>query len=172
MKEINLALLGFGTVGSGVAVTIRENSRIIEEQLGCKLVIKHVLVRNINKYKNNNLLKGIHLTDSFNDIIEDQSLDIIIEVMGGISPAKEYIFSALKKHISVVSANKDLVSLHGPEIIHMAIEKLHFLYCLCPYSKFHLKQLYLSIIHDACILIFAKKYLLHFHKLEPLKCSP
>ncbi len=123
MKEINLALLGFGTVGSGVAVTIRENSRIIEEQLGCKLVIKHVLIRNINKYKNNNLLKGIHLTDSFNDIIEDQSLDIIIEVMGGISPAKEYIFSALKKHISVVSANKDLVSLHGPEIIHMAIEK-------------------------------------------------
>ena len=123
MKEINLALLGFGTVGSGVAVTVRENSRIIEEQLGCKLVIKHVLVRNINKYKNNNLLKGIHLTDSFNDIIEDQSLDIIIEVMGGISPAKEYIFSALKKHISVVSANKDLVSLHGPEIIHMAIEK-------------------------------------------------
>lgn len=123
MKEINLALLGFGTVGSGVAVTIRENSRIIQEQLGCKLVIKHVLVRNINKYKNNNLLKGIHLTDSFNDIIEDQSLDIIIEVMGGISPAKEYIFSALKKHISVVSANKDLVSLHGPEIIHMAIEK-------------------------------------------------
>lgn len=123
MKEINLALLGFGTVGSGVAVTIRENSRIIEEQLGCKLVIKHVLVRNINKYKNNNLLKGVHLTDSFNDIIEDQSLDIIIEVMGGISPAKEYIFSALKKHISVVSANKDLVSLHGPEIIHMAIEK-------------------------------------------------
>ena len=123
MKEINLALLGFGTVGSGVAVTIPENSRIIEEQLGCKLVIKHVLVRNINKYKNNNLLKGIHLTDSFNDIIEDQSLDIIIEVMGGISPAKEYIFSALKKHISVVSANKDLVSLHGPEIIHMAIEK-------------------------------------------------
>ena len=123
MKEINLALLGFGTVGSGVAVTIRENSRIIEEQLGCKLVIKHVLVRNINKYKNNNLLKGVHLTDSFNDIIEDQSLDIVIEVMGGISPAKEYIFSALKKHISVVSANKDLVSLHGPEIIHMAIEK-------------------------------------------------
>lgn len=123
MKEINLALLGFGTVGSGIAVTIRENSRIIEEQLGCKLVIKHVLVRNINKYKNNNLLKGIHLTDSFNDIIEDQSLDIIIEVMGGISPAKEYIFSALKKRISVVSANKDLVSLHGPEIIHMAIEK-------------------------------------------------
>lgn len=123
MKEINLALLGFGTVGSGVAITIRENSRIIEEQLGCKLVIKHVLVRDINKYKNNNLLKGIHLTDSFNDIIEDQSLDIIIEVMGGISPAKEYIFSALKKHISVVSANKDLVSLHGPEIIHMAIEK-------------------------------------------------
>ena len=61
MKEINLALLGFGTVGSGVAVTIRENSRIIEEQLGCKLVIKHVLVRNINKYKNNNLLKGILL---------------------------------------------------------------------------------------------------------------
>ena len=123
MKEINLALLGFGTVGSGVATTIFENSSVIEEQLGCKLAIKHVLVRDIDKYKNNSLLRNIHVTDSFREIIEDDSLDIVVEVMGGISPAKEYIFSALEKHLSVVSANKDLVALHGPEIIHKAIEK-------------------------------------------------
>ncbi len=123
MKDINIALLGFGTVGSGVVKAINENSSIIEEQLGCKLVIKYILVRNINKYKGNELLGNIQLTDSFEDIIGDDSLDIVVEVMGGISPAKEYIFSAMEKHISVVSANKDLVALYGPEIIHKAIEK-------------------------------------------------
>lgn len=122
MDNINIALLGFGTVGSGVAETIKKNSAIIEEQLGVKIVIKSVLVRHPNFYTGNDLLSDVRLTSDFEDIIRDESLDIVVEVMGGITPAKEYIFKALEHQISVVSANKDLVALYGPEIIHKAIE--------------------------------------------------
>ena len=111
MKNINIALLGFGTVGSGVAETIKRNSAIIKEQVGVHLLIKHVLVRDVSKYTGVPLMKNIHLTDDFSEIIKDESLDIVIEVMGGITPAKEYIFSALDHGLSVVSANKDLVAL-------------------------------------------------------------
>lgn len=122
MKTINIALLGFGTVGSGVAETIKRNSQMMAEQLGCHLEITHVLVRHPDKYKNVPLLEGVHLTSSFEEIIADPDIGIVVEVMGGIHPAKEYIFEALNHKMSVVSANKDVVALFGPEIMHTAME--------------------------------------------------
>lgn len=88
----NIALLGFGTVGSGVAETIKRNSQMMAEQLGCQLEITHVLVRHPDKYKNVPLLEGVHLTSSFEEIMADPDIGIVVEVMGGIHPAKEYIF--------------------------------------------------------------------------------
>lgn len=126
MREINIALLGFGTVGRGVAEVIRRNSKIIEDQIDCKLRITHVLVRNTEKYRDLDILKDVVVTDDFNCVI-DAAPEIIIEVMGGIHPAKEYIFEALNHRINVVSANKDLVALFGPEIMHTATEnKVNF----------------------------------------------
>lgn len=122
MKTINIALLGFGTVGSGVAETIKRNSQMIAEQLGCQLKITYVLVRHPDKYKNVPLLEGVHLTSSFEEIMADPDIGIVVEVMGGIHPAKEYIFEALNHKMSVVSANKDVVALFGPEIMHTAME--------------------------------------------------
>ena len=122
MKTINIALLGFGTVGSGVAETIKRNSQMMAEQLGCQLEITHVLVRHPDKYKNVPLLEGVHLTSSFEEIMADPDIGIVVEVMGGIHPAKEYIFEALNHKMSVVSANKDVVALFGPEIMHTAME--------------------------------------------------
>lgn len=122
MKTINIALLGFGTVGSGVAETIKRNSQMMAEQLGCQLKITYVLVRHPDKYKNIPLLEGVHLTSSFEEIMADPDIDIVVEVMGGIHPAKEYIFEALNHKMSVVSANKDVVALFGPEIMHTAME--------------------------------------------------
>ncbi len=121
-KQINIALLGFGTVGSGVAETIKRNGKLIEEQIGVKIQIPRVLVRNIEKYKDNPLLQEVQLTDSFADVVNDSEIDIVVEVMGGIHPAKEYIFDSLNHGKNVVSANKDLVALFGPEIIHTAME--------------------------------------------------
>lgn len=122
MKKINIALLGFGTVGSGVAETIKRNSQMMAEQLGCQLKITYVLVRHPDKYKNIPLLEGVHLTSSFEEIMADPDIGIVVEVMGGIHPAKEYIFEALNHKKSVVSANKDVVALFGPEIMHTAME--------------------------------------------------
>ena len=122
MKTINSALLGFGTVGSGVAETIKRNSQMMAEQLGCQLKITYVLVRHPDKYKNVPLLEGVHLTSSFEEIMADPDIGIVVEVMGGIHPAKEYIFEALNHKMSVVSANKDVVALFGPEIMHTAME--------------------------------------------------
>ena len=101
MKTINIALLGFGTVGSGVAETIKRNSQMMAEQLGCQLEITHVLVRHPDKYKNIPLLEGVHLTSSFEEIMADPDIGIVVEVMGGIHPAKEYIFEALNHKKSV-----------------------------------------------------------------------
>lgn len=122
MKTINIALLGFGTVGSGIAETIKRNSQMMAEQLGCQLKITYVLVRHPDKYKNVPLLEGVHLTSSFEEIMADPDIGIVVEVMGGIHPAKEYIFEALNHKMSVVSANKDVVALFGPEIMHTAME--------------------------------------------------
>ena len=122
MKTINIALLGFGTVGSGVAETIKRNSQMMAEQLGCQLKITYVLVRHPDKYKNVPLLEGVHLTSSFEEIMADPDIGVVVEVMGGIHPAKEYIFEALNHKMSVVSANKDVVALFGPEIMHTAME--------------------------------------------------
>lgn len=122
MNAIQIALLGFGTVGSGTAEALRRNRESIEAQLGCEVRIKTVLVRNPDKYKNLDILRDVTVTSDFNDIVSDPSIQIMVEVMGGIHPAKEYIDAALRRGINVVSANKDLVALYGPEIIQVALE--------------------------------------------------
>ncbi len=122
MKEINIALLGFGTVGSGVAEAIRRNGESLFSQLGCRLRLKTVLVRNPEKYRDVELLKDVKVTTDFSDIESDDSIAIVIEVMGGVHPAKEYMYASLQKGKHVVSANKDVVALFGPEIIRLAKE--------------------------------------------------
>lgn len=121
MEEINIAFLGFGTVGSGTAEALARNREFIEEQLGCAVRVKSVLVRNPAKYAEHALLEGVRLTGDFQDILDDPEIQIVIEVMGGIHPAKEYIYQALQHGKNVVSANKDLVALYGPEIIQIAL---------------------------------------------------
>lgn len=121
MKEINIALLGFGTVGSGTAEALNRNRELIESQLGCQVNLKTVLVRHPEKYAQLDILKGVKVTSDYQEILSDSSIQIVIEVMGGIHPAKEYIYAALQRGISVVSANKDLVALYGPEIIQIAL---------------------------------------------------
>ncbi len=121
MKEINIALLGLGTVGYGFMETMRRNRKLIEQQLGYPVRIKWVLVRDPAKHADKELLPETKMTDSYEDILNDQSIDIIVEVMGGIHPAKEYILDALQRHVNVVSANKDLIALYGPEIIQLAV---------------------------------------------------
>lgn len=109
MKELNIALLGLGTVGSGVVKIIEENRQQIKDTINKDIVIKHILVRDKSKKRPLNISQ-YHLTEDIDEILGDESIDIVVEVMGGIEPTVDWLRTALKKN--VITANKDLLAVH------------------------------------------------------------
>lgn len=119
-KVIYAAILGAGTVGMGTYKLCEAMNEEIEHKTGAKLVIKKVLVRNLNR-KREGIDEAI-LTDNWKDIIEDEQISIVVELMGGIHPAKDYVLEALKAGKQVVTANKDLIAEYGEEVGNAANE--------------------------------------------------
>lgn len=118
IKKINIALLGAGTVGSGVYKLIQAQKEELPHKVGAQMEITRVLVRDKTKPR-----PGIDpsvLTDDWQEIISDPSIQIIVEVMGGIEPARSYILAALDAGKHVVTANKDLMASDGKEIMDAA----------------------------------------------------
>jgi len=114
---LKVALLGYGTIGSGVFELIEKNNKIINENYGHNVEIVKILVNRLKKYKNDanfNLF-----TDQFEEI-KSSKPDIIIETIGGILPAYDYITYFLSKGIPVITANKDLIAERGSELIILA----------------------------------------------------
>lgn len=119
-KTIKIALLGMGTVGSGVYEIITQKQKnAIEQKVGTKLEIKTIMVRNPNKYKDK-IDEKITLTTNWQEILSDDEIDIVVEVMGGIEPSYTYLKEALNKGKHVVTANKDLIAVHGSELHALA----------------------------------------------------
>ena len=119
MKEaIKIGLLGSGTVGSGVVRVLKENMEEITARVGTRLVLAKVLVR--DKKKPRPYLDGVELTDRVEDILEDEEISVVVEAMGGLHPAKEYMLRAMEAGKSVVTANKDVVAQFGQELFDMA----------------------------------------------------
>ena len=121
MKEkIRAAILGLGTVGTGVYKIIQKQHEEFPHKIGAELEVAKILVRNTKKSR-----EGIDMTlvtDSWDEIINDDSIDIVIEVMGGIEPARTFISEALSRGKHVVTANKDLMAEHGHELLEIAAE--------------------------------------------------
>lgn len=117
-KPIKFGLLGSGTVGTGVIRVLQENAREIEERIGAPLELKKVLVRDLGKKRPQ--LEGIAVTDNIEEIIGDEEISIIVEVMGGIHPAREYMLKAMEAGKSVVTANKDVVAQFGKDMFERA----------------------------------------------------
>ena len=120
MKKIKIGLLGLGTVGTGVYKLLRKRADIMEKTIGAELEIKKILVHNMNKKR-----EGIDpalLTDDWHEIIGDDEIQIVVEVMGGMEPAKTIILEALKAGKNVVSANKDLIAEEGRILLDTAQE--------------------------------------------------
>lgn len=120
-KKIKVALLGVGTVGTGVYKLIHRRADVMEKTMGAELEIKKILVHNLAKKR-----EGIEtelLTDNWQEILNDEEIQIVIEVMGGIEPAKTMILEALHAGKHVVTANKDLIAVHGGELLEAAEEK-------------------------------------------------
>lgn len=117
-KVIKAALLGAGTVGSGVYALSGMLADEMIHKTGGKLEIKKVMVRNMKKQR-----EGIPmevLTDNWEEIVNDDEIQLVIEVMGGIEPAKTYITEAILAGKQVVTANKDLLAECGQELLKLA----------------------------------------------------
>lgn len=127
IRVINIALLGLGTVGMGVYKLVQRRKNELPRKLGCRVQIKRILVRNARKIRDG--VDNDLITDNWDDILNDESIDIVVEVMGGLEPARTYIKQALDAGKNVVTANKDLIAEEGHELlVQAAARKCDLLY--------------------------------------------
>lgn len=116
---INIAILGYGTVGSGVYEVIEKNAKSIKRKSGKEIVVKKILdLRDFDDHPHKELF-----TKDFDDILSDSSIEIVVETIGGLEPAYRFTKSALLGGKSVVTSNKELVATHGTELLKIAREK-------------------------------------------------
>jgi homoserine dehydrogenase len=118
---VKIALLGCGTVGGGVLRLLEDNREFLASRVGAALEVKHVLVRDLNKGRVKEC-KREWLTNDPEKVFGDSSVDLVVEVIGGENPARPYLERALKSGRSVVTANKYVISKHGPELVRAAID--------------------------------------------------
>ena len=111
-------MLGCGVVGSSVARLLQEDSGDFAARSGANLKLVKVAVKNLSTKRD--FVSSSILTDDSASVVSDPSIDIVIEVMGGIEPARELILSAIKNGKSIITANKALLALHGAELFEAA----------------------------------------------------
>lgn len=119
METVKLGILGMGTVASGLVNIIGMNNTKIIEMLHKEVIISKVLVKNVGKKRVLNLPQEIYTTDAY-EIINDKDIQIIVELIGGINPAYEYVKMAINNKKHVVTANKALIATHGEELEALA----------------------------------------------------
>ncbi|MCK5655651.1 MAG: homoserine dehydrogenase [Candidatus Aureabacteria bacterium] len=119
MKKINVGIIGFGTVGKGVVKNLLKNGSAFSKKIGIPVKLVKVADKDIKSNRGIKLAKGM-LVSNADLILEDESIDIVVELIGGIHPAKEFIKKALSKGKRVVTANKALLAEHGKELFEHA----------------------------------------------------
>ncbi len=122
MKNINIGLIGFGTIGCGVIKLLQDNEKLIEKKLAARLVLKKIADIDITTPRPVKVNKNI-LTTNAKEVLHDNNIDIIIELMGGYEPARTFILEAIASGKHVVTANKALLAAHGNEIFKAAERK-------------------------------------------------
>jgi Homoserine dehydrogenase len=121
-QTINIGLMGLGTVGTGVVRLIEGHQEDLMHQTGMRIRIARILVRDPEKPRAVRVRRELLTTDP-RDILEDPSIDVVVEVMGHVEPTRQYLLEALRRGKHVVTANKDLMALHGGEILALAAER-------------------------------------------------
>lgn len=116
---VNIAVLGYGTVGSGVVEVIRTNQELINKRAGQEVNVKYVL--DLREFEGDPVQEI--LVHDYDIILNDKEVDVVVEVMGGLKPAYEFTKNALLAGKSVCTSNKELVAKHGAELLAIAKEK-------------------------------------------------
>lgn len=122
MKEIKIGLLGFGTIGTGVAKLLTQNRALLEDKLGARLTLKRVVDLDITTDRGIILPQGV-LTSNADELLDDPEISIVIELIGGYQPAKNFVLRAIENGKHIVTANKALLAVHGDEIYAAAARK-------------------------------------------------
>ncbi len=122
MKKINLGLLGFGNVGSGTVKILREKKTFLAQKIGAEIHVKKICDKDIHS-KRGVLVEKELLTTNAAEVINDPQIDIVVELIGGMHPAKEFIQEALRKGKNIVTANKALLAEDGQELFALAQDK-------------------------------------------------
>lgn len=118
---VNVGIIGFGIVGSGTAKILLENMDILKERLGFQIHLKRIADLDIERDRGISIPDGV-LTKDVNMIFDDPDIHIVVELIGGIRPAKDFIQKAIQKKKHVVTANKALLATEGAEIFRAARE--------------------------------------------------
>ncbi|PNV83352.1 MAG: homoserine dehydrogenase [Sulfurimonas sp.] len=113
---IKVGIIGVGTVGTSVAQILKDNADVISARAGVTIVVKSGVVKNLNKDRG----LDIKLTNNVDDILNDDEIDIVVELMGGVEEAFEIVKRALRKGKAVVTANKALLAYHRYELQEIA----------------------------------------------------
>lgn len=126
-KVVHVGLLGMGTVGTGVVKILTRNAQDILQKVGMSVNVKKIMVRQLDKPRA--VETNAEFTTNIEDILNDKEIDIVVELMGGMEPARDYILRALRAGKHVVTGNKDVVAKFGQEILEVAAEqKVDFLF--------------------------------------------
>lgn len=118
-QKLTIGLFGLGTVGTGLVKLLESRKVELKEHYGVEFHLKKVVVKNSNKERLVNLPEGV-LTTNASDILDDSEIDTVIELIGGITPAKDIILTALKKKKNVVTGNKELLATFLDKILQEA----------------------------------------------------
>ncbi len=119
MKKINVGLIGFGTVGSGLAQTLYEQKDRLIRKTGAEFVLARVADINIDSLPEQ--FSGTTLSNNADDIFNDPDIHVVVELIGGMEPARTFLLNAIQHDKHVVTANKALLSVHGKEIFEAAV---------------------------------------------------
>ncbi len=119
MKEIKVGLIGFGTVGTGVVKILQENASVIEQRLGGRIYLYKIADIDLKRDRGVQVPTEI-LTSDVQEVIANPEISIVLELIGGIEPARTFILKAMESGKHVVTANKALLALHGEEIFTAA----------------------------------------------------
>lgn len=120
-QRTNVAILGMGTVGAGVARLLIDHGDRTARHAGRTIWLSKAVVRDLKKPRGIDLPEGV-LTDDLDSVIEDPTIDVVIQLMGGLSPAREVMLRCLEAGKDIVTANKALLAEHGPELFTRARE--------------------------------------------------
>ncbi len=119
MKKIHVGLIGFGTVGTGLAQTLYKQKDRLIRKTGVEFVLSRVADINIDSLPEH--FSGATLSNDANDIFTDPEIDVVVELIGGMEPARTFLIEAINHGKHVVTANKALLSVHGKEIFEAAV---------------------------------------------------